>query len=396
MTSDGRGLTRRQLLARATNLGAVIGSASLLTACGSTPPAPSTPPAAAKASVAPVTPSVVTTGSASASFDQLLSAAKREGHVNLWSNVPNRATTLEMLQQAFDRKFGGGISIDQTPLSAGDAASRLLAEAQAGRHAGDMAQPSPDIASNLLKAGLGVRRDWLDIFGAQLPNLRSAVNGVTIPELQGIGLGYWDVVYVLLYNTSAISADKLPRTWDDLADPKFASQLAVDVRGYPFNFLVLHPDWGQARTEKLVRAISAGKPLKQPGSPQVSDAVSRGDAPIGISSLSEVSLLQKTGRPVQGQVLDYVPLNNLMAFVPAQPANPNAAQLFAAWMTSDGVSILEEQEFNGRLTDPSSKAHQAVYGQQQNPKLAQVQTLNDMQTSAAFLKLAGNINTGAA
>jgi hypothetical protein len=37
-----------------------------------------------------------------------------------------------------------------------------------------------------------------------------------------------------------------------------------------------------------------------------------------------------------------------------------------------------------------------VYAQQQNPKLAQVQTLNDMQTSAAFLKLAGNINTGAA
>jgi ABC-type Fe3+ transport system substrate-binding protein len=396
-------MTRRQVLARVASVGVVFGSASLLAACGSAAPAPAAvaQPSVAPAvqpSVAPATPAATTAARSSAAFDQLLAAAKQEGHVNLWSNVPTRAATLELLQQAFDQKFGGGIKIDQTPLSAGDAGSRLLAEAQAGRHAGDMAQPSPDIASNLIKAGLGVRRDWLDLFGAKLPNLRSAVQGVVVPELQGIGLAYWDVVYVLLYNTSAIGtgSSKLPRTWDDLADPQFASQLAVDVRGYPFNFLVLHPDWGEARTEKLVRAINASNPLKQPGAPQVSDAVVRGDAPLGVGSLADLAVQQKNGRPVQGVVLDYVPLNNLMAFVPAQPANPNAAQLFAAWMTSDGVAILEAQEFNGRLTDPSSQAHQVVYSQQANPKLAQVQTLDDMQRSAAFLKLAGNIYTGAA
>jgi ABC-type Fe3+ transport system substrate-binding protein len=259
-----------------------------------------------------------------------------------------------------------------------------------------MAQPSPDIAYNLLKAGLGLQRDWLGTFGVQLPNLRSAVQGVAVPELQGVGLSYWDVVYVLLYNTSAIAADKLPKTWDDVASPPFASQLAVDIRGYPFNFLVLHPDWGQARTEQLVRSINSANPLKQPGAPQVSDAVARGDAPIGIGSLADVALMQKNGRPVKAVVMDYVPLNNLMAFVPAEPANPNAAQVFAAWMTSEGVAILEKEEFNGRISDPNSQAHQGVYAQQANPKLCQVQTLNDMQSSAAFLKLSGNIYTGAA
>lgn len=419
------GLSRRQLLTRMVAGPSLLGAAALLNACGAsgtpgasvpaataaptakpigvvTPAAASKPsPQAATASpVAAASPVVgaspaAAQGGSSAAFDQLLAAAKREGQVNLWSNVPS-AATLPRIQQAFDQKFGGGIRIEQTPLSAGEAASRLIAEAQANRFAGDMAQPSPDIASNLLRANLAEKRDWESVFGSRLPGIKNAVESVAIPELQGVALSYWDVVYVLLYNTNLVTEDQLPKNWDDLTAASMNGKLAVDVRGYPFNFLALHPDWGRERTERLVRSINGLSPMKQPGAPPVADAVARGDIPMGLGSVADVAVQQRNGRPVKARVFEYVPLNNLMAFVPKQPAHPNAAQLFAAWMTTEGIDIVEAQDSNGRVTKTGSPTNQAVYSQQPNAKLCQARSLTDMQTAADFLKRAGNIFTGAA
>ena len=378
-------MTRRHFLAAASATLGVFAAGGLLEACGG-----ATAPGSSAAS-----PAVSGKPEAAGSFDQLLEAAKREGQVNLWTGSPNVDTTMQKLQEAFNKRFGTSINVQHVGLTAGEAASRVIAENQAGRHDGDMLQPSLDIASNLLDQNLAAKRDWQALFGAQLPGIKDAVEAVGVPELRGAALGYWDVVYVVLYNTSQITKDQLPKKWDDLAQPAFKGKLAVDVRGYPFNYLMLHPDWGADKTEKLVRAVNGQQPLKQQGAVAVSDAVARGDAPLGLGSIADTFLQKKKGWPVEAVVFDYVPLNPLMAFVPAQPAHPNASQLYAAWMTVEGVDILEAEESNGRLSKQGSPTQQAVYSQQPNPKIATIRSREDMKTSADFLKRVGEIFTGA-
>jgi iron(III) transport system substrate-binding protein len=101
--------------------------------------------------------------------------------------------------------------------------------------------------------------------------------------------------------------------------------------------------------------------LLKNGSPAVTQAIVAGEAPIGIGTFLEANKAAKLGRPLGYRLLeDYVPLMPLHVIVPERAPHPNAARLFAAWFVTEGVSIVNDMEAAGRVTETGSELAQLI------------------------------------
>jgi ABC-type Fe3+ transport system substrate-binding protein len=83
---------------------------------------------------------------------------------------------------------------------------------------------------------------------------------------------------------------------------------------------------------------------------------------------------------------DTIPFNPLLATVPSQAKHPNAARLFAAWLSTEGMSIIEKMEFNNRITDPSSSLARTLKEQRPNATLAVPRTVQQMRDVSELSK----------
>lgn len=110
-------------------------------------------------------------------FQQLLEAAKRERELNLWSNTPEEEVIGEVVE-AFNKRFGLKIMVNQVPMGTRDFTPRMLAGAQAGRIEGDLGQGSSDTVFILTEKGLLENFDWVGTFGQQFPEIKRRVERV--------------------------------------------------------------------------------------------------------------------------------------------------------------------------------------------------------------------------
>jgi iron(III) transport system substrate-binding protein len=279
-------------------------------------------------------------------------------------------------------------------MRAGDARTRIAAEAQGGRHEVDViSQMSTEMVPELKQRGLLAQPDWLGLFAQDLPDVRDAYQAA-FPDLRGYYLAFADRVYTVAYNTRQAQRGDAPARWADLADAKYRGKVAYDSRGFPFNYLVLDPDWGTPKTEKLVRDVAANQPLLQPGSPQIADAVVRGETVLGVTSVANVLDGKTRGAPVDLALLDYVPIDPFVTVVAEQAPHPNAARLYAAWAVSDGMRIFGELYANFRVTQPGNPLEKLMQERNPAPKVVAARSEADLQTSSDFLKAAGEILTG--
>lgn len=377
-------VSRRRFLA----LTAAGAGAAVLDACG-----PAAAPTAASPTSAAASPTPTATSS---KLDELVRQAKVEGQVVMWIDQPQFDDTLAKLETAFNAKFGTSIKIQQSRgVSGGQAVSKIIAESQAGLHSTDFTQLNLEQLLPLIDAGQAAAYPWTDVFGDALPGIKEAAAPLGITGLADAGpLRYWDSATGILYNTTRIKEADLPRTWNEVADPKFSGQFSTDGRGLPFQWLMLHPDWGTKKTEDLVRGIAKNKPLKGQGVVAVADPVQRGEVAFGLSFPHFVVQGTAKGAPVAWKALDYVPVVRLIAVVPKTPAHPAASRLFAAWLVTEGVKIMEPLEGFGRLSDTNSATYKAVMAAGASTKVAEYKTLDDIKNAAAFLKTAADIFAG--
>jgi len=363
----------------------------LLTACGA-PAASSRGDGASQAPGSAASGQVATTAGPN-TFQELVAAANREGRIVLWAQSPEEKDVARV-QQAFNDQFKTNITLEVVPMRSGDARTRIAAEAQGGRHEVDViSQLSTEMVPELKQRGLLAQVDWLGLFSQDLPDVKDAYQAA-FPDLRGYYLAFADRVYTVAYNTRQAQRGDAPARWADLADGKYRGKVAYDSRGFPFNYLVLDPDWGDARTEKLVRDVAANQPLLQPGSPQIADAVIRGETAFGVTSVANVLEGKARGAPVDLVLLDYVPVDPFVTVVAEKAPHPNAARLYAAWAVSEGMRVFGELYYNFRVTQPGNPLEKLMQERSPSPKVVAAKSENDLQVSSDFLKAAGETLTG--
>lgn len=280
--------------------------------------------------------------SGSSALQQMIDAAQQEGAV-VWADngAPERITAL---QDAFNEHFGLDITVEQVPLRSSEAQTRVLQESAADQVSLDVMNGSGGIMATMFEADANAfidPIDWVELFGESLPEIQSVVEHVP-SDWQGRLLEYSHQSYVVIYNTELVSEDEAPQSWEDLLDPAWQGRrIALDPRGFGLNELFV--ELGTDETLDLASGLIAQDPLWIEGSPAIAEAIAIGEADLGVTTHLNALTQIEEGAPVALASIPLVVASPQMMMPIAGSPNPNAAILWAAFVTTEGIAILEAQ-----------------------------------------------------
>ncbi len=270
---------------------------------------------------------------------ELYEKAKAEKEIVIWAPVQ---TEVDWIQVEFTKRFPG-ITVKGT----GDlqAATKLIAEARAGRHAVDAWQNSLGGMLEVQKRGLFAKVDWKP-YGVIDGNIM----------FDGEGVAVHNFVYSTLYAKDHVKQADLPKSWDDLLDPKWKGKLVAQDFLFPrlMGFLAL--EWGEARTEKWGRALIEDQKMLITNAPRES-FLKTGERVIAVAdSITQSYQYTDSGVPTGYLVFETVPAVQFMVSVMKNAPHPNAARLLTAWLASDEGMALREKAVYGFSIRPGSKS----------------------------------------
>ena len=208
------------------------------------------------------------------------------------------------------------------------------------------ASPSYDLMFQNVVSGLPLYQNqayepipWLELF-PQLTPQDLAWNGTT-PIV--------DTQFVLpIYNTRLIRAQDVPKTWDDLLNPRWKGKLGVLVNFEPWALLSQPGAWGEAKTVAFLKRLLEQNP-KLGRLPESHERVLSGETPLATFGQRERTLYYKEQRSAPMGAIESVDPALVYVYifvVPKGARNRNAATLVAAAMMSKEGQELHQKYRN--------------------------------------------------
>ena len=255
----------------------------------------------------------------------LTEMAQAEGQLELYTSLDSDVAAA--VGDAFRKRFGVPVRLYRA--SSEDLAARALEEARADRTRGDVAEAS-GLAMELL-SGEGALAAWEPVGAARLP--REAL------------FGDWTAArtnrYVLGWNTERVAEGERPRSWDDLANPRWRGKVVMEVSDADFartliEYWVAEGASRQEATERFA-AIARNARFVDGHSLQV-ELLASGefDAAAGVYAYQVDEAAREgipvTWRPAVGPTVTRPNGPGILAGA----RHPAAAALFVDWFTGTG------------------------------------------------------------
>jgi ABC-type Fe3+ transport system substrate-binding protein len=274
------------------------------------------------------------TANAAKAFDavskELYPKAKQEGNLiiySVWDVEHLRGVT-----DAFMKRYPG-IKATYWQGRNPEIVTRVLTELQGGQSSVDVILS--DNAPPVIRAAGGimpydtVQRDVLVLHDPTLPTV----------SLQ---------IQALSYNTKKIKPGDLPKSWEDVANPKFKGQVALDdpMRAGPLSSMLagLKEQWkDEARFNNFVKGLKALNVPVHKSTSAMFRLVISGEYAICMPALLH-DVFEEKGK---GTPVDYIKTVPPVVFprqagIYAKAPNPNAAKLFAEWaISTEGQQVID-------------------------------------------------------
>jgi ABC-type Fe3+ transport system substrate-binding protein len=158
--------------------------------------------------------------------------------------------------------------------------------------------------------------------------------------------------YGIAYNTRAVPTDQVPKTYDDLLDPRWRSKLAWRIgtsTGTPLFLTNIRLSRGEEKAKEYFRKLATQKVINfGSGSARtLVDRVIAGEFPIALNIFAHHPLISRAkGAPVNSQLMDPVPSTTGTMIIPRGVRNPHASLLLADFILSrEGQEILSKAEY---------------------------------------------------
>ena len=212
--------------------------------------------------------------------------------------------------------------------------SKVVTEAQAGRHFVDIVGVSRLNMSSLIQ--------------------RNLVMSYDSPERQGFDpafkdkKGFWTAFYVnpnvMAYNTHLVQPAAAPKSYRDLLDARWKEKLVLEQTSVEW-FATLVQYWGEENGISYMGRL-AGQNLKTlNGNTLITQLVAAGEHAAAVSlNGPRVELTKRRGAPIDWNALNPVVVDIVTLGIAAKAPHPNAAKLYIDFVLSRGVqeSLLEE------------------------------------------------------
>ncbi len=278
--------------------------------------------------------SAQTTAQMTALEKKLYEAALKEGRFEWWDSLSLKEAS------AFIKEFSDkypGVKVDFAEYIGSTREEKYLAEYSAGRKTMDLTS-----------------LDRYNLFNDKnlLLDLTDIIKDVNYPSqfcakvLNGVSVEH--VILGTSYNTKLVSPKDVPKSYEDLLDPKWKGN-KISVNTEMKLFFYLQAIWGQEKTLNYMKKLGEQKLIFTKGSSATMTLLGTGEFPIAMS----VNLHGTIREQEKGAPMDFVPLNpaidKLSPWVVMREApHPNAAKLFLRWCISpEGQQLVDKARKKG-------------------------------------------------
>ncbi len=265
-------------------------------------------------------------------LSRLIEGARKEGVLNFYAAMP--AEDITLLVDAFSKKYGVKVNVWRS--GSENLIRRITTEARAKRF-------EVDIIQNNAPAMEPLRREKL-LQQVNSPTHRELMPQAVPAHRDWVGL--YSLIFLQLYNTNSVKKEELPKTYQDLLDPKWKNRLGIEAEDQPWFAYVLQ-DLGQEKGTKLFKDIvqSNGMSVRK-GHTLLANLVASGEVPLGLTVYSYMAVqLKRNGAPVDWFVIS-PPIAQFTALaLPKNAPHPHAAMLFYDFLLGEGQQILASRDY---------------------------------------------------
>jgi iron(III) transport system substrate-binding protein len=276
----------------------------------------------------------------------LAQGAKKEGEVMLYTSlVPEDLT---QLAAAFEGKYG--VKLKTWRANSEKVLQRAVTEARAGRHEADIVETNgPQLEALYREKGLQ------PLSSPHVKDLmRQAVQG------HGHWVGTRINMFVQSYNTNLVKREELPKTYQDLAHPRWKGRLGIEAEDEDWFAMIIKAlgEESGLRTFREIQRVNGFSVRK--GHTLLAGLVASGEIPFALTTYSHgAEKMKQKGAPVEWfAIAPAIGRANGIGVV-SKPPHPHAAALFVDFLLSpEGQQILQKGGYvpaNLRVADPAQK-----------------------------------------
>jgi iron(III) transport system substrate-binding protein len=258
----------------------------------------------------------------------LIEKAKTEGEVAFYSSL--QAQQIDPFIRVFQKRYPF-IKVNPYRVSGNRQVIKIQTEMNAGNHLFDVTNGSSEQASAIKKIGaidpyLSPQRDFFNA-----PN----------KDKEGFYTSLYVIPMVLGYNTNLVKRPDVPKTYADLLQPKWKSNMFLDDEAYEW-FAVLLKHMGREKGLQYMRNLAKQDIRMVRGRTAQSQLLSAGERPLALVLSGHTVLdLKARGAPIEPVILDpyFAQANKLM--LARHAPHPHAAALFVDWsLSEEGQSMI--------------------------------------------------------
>jgi iron(III) transport system substrate-binding protein len=168
--------------------------------------------------------------------------------------------------------------------------------------------------------------------------------------------GFWTTVYynayVTGYNTRLVPARQLPKSYEDLLDPKWKGKLLMEGTKADW-FAGMLQIMGQERGLKYMRDLAKQQPSPREGHELLAQLVVAGEGAFDVTiPAASVERMKERGAPMDWTALGTLPAVMVGAGVASGAPHPNAAKLFLEFCLSrEGQKLMQTPGRQSARTD---------------------------------------------
>ena len=263
---------------------------------------------------------------------RLAEGAKKEGVVSIYTSMP--LDDMAALTSAFEAKYGVKAKVWRS--GSEKILQRGLLEAKANRFEVDVFEtnsPETEVLS----------REKVLIAGNS-PYLNELIPQAIPSHKEWIATRL--NIFTCAYNTKLIKKEELPKTYQDLLDPKWKGKLSVEADDSDWlaeTVMKMGEEKGLALFREIARknAVSVRK-----GHTLLSNLVASGEVPLALTVYNyKIEQMKNSGAPIDWFALDPTIARPNANGVARNAPHPHAALLFQDFELTEGQVILGKRDF---------------------------------------------------
>jgi iron(III) transport system substrate-binding protein len=264
---------------------------------------------------------------------KLIEGAKKEGTLEIYTSA--QSNDMGAVVEAFEKKYG--IKVNVWRSSSEKVLQRAVTEARGNRHTVDVCETNGPEMEALSREKL--------LEKVKSPYLADLIAPALRPHGEWVGTRL--NVFVQAYNTQAVKKEELPKTWEDLANPKWKGKLGIEQED---------SDWlagefaelGEAKAMKVFKDIvdKNGVSVRK-GHTLLAQLVVSGEIPMALTVYNyKAEQLKNKGAPIDWfSIGPAIARPNGVGVLKKAP-HPHAAVLFYDFEISpEGQKILAGRDF---------------------------------------------------